>query len=80
MDEERKDLGTQGQEDSMKGKMKHAAGKVQSKAGEVLGDKEMEAKGKMKEAGGKAQSSFGEGERKVDNALNPDQPSGSTDV
>ncbi len=68
-----KDLGTQGQEDTLKGKLNQAAGKVQSKTGEVLGNDEMKARGDAKQAGGKVQSAFGQGEQKVDNALNPDK-------
>ncbi|HTK11812.1 MAG TPA: CsbD family protein [Ktedonobacteraceae bacterium] len=75
MTEKKKDLGTQGQEDTLKGKMKQAAGKVQEKTGQALGDKEMEAKGDMKQSGGKAQSTMGKGKQKVDKALNPDKPS-----
>jgi len=72
--EQDKDLRTKGQEHTLKGKLKETAGKVQSKAGELTGNEEMEAKGKAKQAGGKVQSTFGKGEQKVDKALNPDNP------
>ena len=70
-----KDLGTQGQEDTVKGKFKEAAGKVQSKVGELTGNEKMKAKGDVKQMGGKAQSTLGKGEKKVDQALDPDAPS-----
>lgn len=72
--EPRKDLGTQGQEDSLKGKLKETAGKVQSKVGEATGNKNMKAKGDAKKLGGKAQKTVGKGERKLDNTLNPHNP------
>jgi uncharacterized protein YjbJ (UPF0337 family) len=72
-DRPRKDLGTKGSEDTLKGKVKDVAGKVQRKVGEVTGNREMEAKGAAKQAEGKTQKTFGKGERKVDDALNPDR-------
>ncbi len=69
-----KDLGTQGQEDTMKGKLKEATGKVQSKVGEFTGNEKMKAKGDAKQLGGKAQSTVGKGEKKVDQALDPEPP------
>ena len=68
-----KDLGTQGQEDTLKGKLKEAAGKVQSKVGQVTGDTDTEAKGDAKQLEGKGQKTLGKGERKVDNVLDPDK-------
>jgi uncharacterized protein YjbJ (UPF0337 family) len=73
-----KDLGTQGEEDTLKGKLNQAGGKIQSKAGEVLGNKDMQAKGDAKQVGGKVQSTFGQGEKKVDDALNPDKVDDTT--
>ena len=70
----RKDLGTQGQEDKLKGKAKEAAGKVQSKVGEVTNNQDLKAKGDAKQVEGKAQSALGKGERKVDQALDPKNP------
>lgn len=69
MDDQNKDLGTQGQEDTLKGKMNKAAGKVESTAGDVFGNESMKAKGEAKQAGGSVQSTLGKGERKVDDAL-----------
>lgn len=64
-----KDLGTQGDEDTLKGKVKEAAGKVQSKVGEVTNNPDLKAKGDAKQVGGKVQSTVGKGERKVDDTL-----------
>ena len=66
-----KDLGTQGAEDTVKGTVNKAAGKVQSTVGKVTGDKETQAKGKVREAGGTVQSKVGQAEQKVDEKLNP---------
>jgi uncharacterized protein YjbJ (UPF0337 family) len=70
---DQKDLGTQGKEDTLKGKLKEAAGKVQSKVGQVTGNEEMEAKGDAKQVSGKVQTTGGKVEQKVDHALNPDK-------
>lgn len=67
-----KDLGTQGVEDTVKGKTRRASGTVQKKVGQVTGNKSMEAKGKAREVGGKVQSKAGKAERKVDTKLNED--------
>ena len=67
-----KDLGTQGQEDTLKGKMKQAAGKVQSAVGNATDNPKAKAKGDIKQAEGKAQETLGKGERKVDQAINTD--------
>jgi uncharacterized protein YjbJ (UPF0337 family) len=69
-----KELGTQGQEDTVKGKLKEATGKVQSKVGELTGNEKMKAKGDAKQLGGKAQSTVGKGEQKVDQALHSEPP------
>ncbi len=68
-DNDNKDLGTQGTEDSLKGKANQAAGKVQNKVGQVTDNKETQAKGKVREAGGKAQETAGHVEKNVDNTL-----------
>ena len=64
-----KDLGTQGVEDTVKGKAKQVSGTVQKKAGQLTDDKSMEAKGKTREVGGKVQSKAGKVEQKVDSKL-----------
>ena len=38
MDEEKKDLGTKGKSDTLKGKVNQTAGKVQKKVGQATGD------------------------------------------
>lgn len=70
MADKEKDLGTQGTEDTAKGKLNEAAGTVQKKTGKALGNEEMEAKGKVRRASGKAQAKAGKVERKADDALN----------
>jgi uncharacterized protein YjbJ (UPF0337 family) len=69
MTDENKDLGTQGVEDTVKGKAKEVGGKVQKNVGKATGDKTTEAKGKVREVGGKAQAKGGELERKADEKL-----------
>jgi uncharacterized protein YjbJ (UPF0337 family) len=69
---EDKDLGTQGHEDTLKGKMKQAAGKVQSAIGDATDNPKTQAKGDIKQAEGKTQETLGKGERKVDQALDDD--------
>lgn len=46
--------------DQVKGSLKDAAGKVQQKAGEVVGSKEQQAKGLAKQAEGKMQKTVGD--------------------
>ncbi len=58
MDDQHKDLGTQGRENTVKGKLDQAVGKVQEKVGEATGNTELEAKGKGKQVKGKAQTAL----------------------
>ena len=46
--------------DQVKGSIKEAAGKVQQKAGEILGSKEHESKGRTKKAKGMVQRKVGD--------------------
>jgi uncharacterized protein YjbJ (UPF0337 family) len=46
--------------DQIKGTIKDAAGKVQRKAGEVVGSSEQQAKGALKQAEGKSQKALGD--------------------
>jgi len=46
--------------DQVKGELKEAAGKVQEKAGELVGSKTQEAKGLAREVAGKAQKNLGD--------------------
>lgn len=71
---EDKDLGAQGEEHTLKGKLKQAAGKVQSKVGEATGNTDMESKGKGKQVEGTAQSTLGNAEKKVDNVIDRNTP------
>ena len=64
-----KDLGEQGAEDKLKGKVNQAAGTVQKKVGQATGDTSTEAKGKVREVGGKVQSKAGDVEQKADDKL-----------
>ncbi len=73
MADENKDLGTQGQEDTLKGKLDQAVGKVQQKAGQATGNTELEGKGDAKQAGGTVKSTLGNAEQKVDSVLDPDK-------
>ncbi len=45
--------------DRMEGKVKEGTGWMQDKAGEVTGDREMEARGESERTEGKAQGAFG---------------------
>ena len=46
--------------DQIKGTIKDAAGKVQRKAGEVVGSSEQQVKGAVKQAEGKSQKALGD--------------------
>jgi uncharacterized protein YjbJ (UPF0337 family) len=46
--------------DQVKGAVKDAAGKVQSKTGEIIGSPEQQGKGMAKQAEGKAQKRMGD--------------------
>lgn len=46
-------------QDQVKGSVKDAAGKVQQKAGEVIGSDKQQAQGTQKEAEGKVQKTVG---------------------
>lgn len=56
--------------DQIKGSMKDAAGKVQEKAGELVGSKEQQAKGLAKQAEGKVQKGVGDTREAIDDAVN----------
>jgi uncharacterized protein YjbJ (UPF0337 family) len=68
-DQER-DLGMQGQENTFKGKMKRAVGKIQTKFGQATGNREIEMKGRAKQVEGTAQSAAGNVQQKVDDTKN----------
>ena len=46
--------------DQVKGKAKHVAGKIQEKAGRLVGSKKQEAKGLAKQVTGKARETAGD--------------------
>jgi uncharacterized protein YjbJ (UPF0337 family) len=54
--------------DQVKGAAKDAAGKVQQKAGDLVGNHKQEAKGLAKQAEGKTQKSFGDAKEAIKNA------------
>jgi uncharacterized protein YjbJ (UPF0337 family) len=56
--------------DEMEGKFEQAKGVFKDKAGEVTGDRDLEAEGEAQRAGGKMQEGFGTARRKVGEAIN----------
>lgn len=73
-DKPKQDLGTKGVKDQVAGKAKEVAGKVQGGVGNVTNDDLLKAKGKAKQVEGKVQQTGGKVERKVDEALDPNNP------
>lgn len=55
--------------DQIKGAVKEAAGKVQSKTGEIIGSPEQEAKGLVKQVEGKTQKNVGDAKEGVKDAI-----------
>ena len=55
--------------DQVKGAVKEAAGKVQSKTGEMIGSKEQQAKGMAKQAEGKTQKKVGDAKEVLKDAV-----------
>ena len=55
--------------DEMKGKIEKAKGYVKEKAGQAIGNRDVEAEGAADRTAGKAQESFGKGKRKAGEAL-----------
>ncbi|MGV8804912.1 MAG: CsbD family protein [Polaromonas sp.] len=55
--------------DQVKGALKEAAGKVQSKAGEIVGSTEQQAKGLVKQAEGKTQKNVGDAKEVLKDAV-----------
>ncbi|MBC7699307.1 CsbD family protein [Aquabacterium sp.] len=54
--------------DQVKGAVKDAAGKVQQKAGDMVGNHKQEAKGLAKQAEGKTQKAFGDAKEAIKDA------------
>lgn len=61
-----RNLTERGTENSLKGKIKHAAGHVKDAIGGLTGDKSMQAEGKVDQLKGSVQDKFGEVQRDVD--------------
>jgi uncharacterized protein YjbJ (UPF0337 family) len=57
-------------EDTLKGKAKDVAGRVERQVGEWTGDEESQAKGAAKQAEGKVQNAFGKAKDAVNDKLN----------
>ena len=55
--------------DQVKGAIKDAAGKVQEKAGELVGSEEQQIKGLRKQVSGKLQKGFGDAKEVVKDAV-----------
>ena len=55
--------------DQVKGALKEAAGKVQTKAGELIDSPEQEAKGLLKQAEGKTQKNVGDAKEVLKDAV-----------
>ena len=55
--------------DQVKGAVKEAAGKVQSKAGEIIGSREQEAKGLVKQVEGRTQKNVGDAKEALKDAV-----------
>ena len=55
--------------DQVKGAVKDAAGKVQSKTGEIIGSPEQQAKGMAKQVEGKAQKNLGDAKEVLKDAV-----------
>ena len=55
--------------DEVKGKWEQAKGFVKDKAGEVTGDRDLEARGEAQRAGGKTQETWGRFKRHVSDAV-----------
>lgn len=56
--------------DQAKGTVKNITGKVQEKAGKLMGDKEQQVKGLNKQIEGTAQNTFGDVKEVVKDAIN----------
>lgn len=55
--------------DEVKGKWEKTKGTVKDKAGEITGDRDLEAEGEAQHAGGEAQDAWGKTKRKVSEAV-----------
>lgn len=69
MDNEQKDLGTQGQMNALKGKHNQASGWFQKVVGKMTGNRERQVKGTLQETGGVIPSKVGEAEQQADRTI-----------
>lgn len=54
--------------DEIKGKAEHVGGRIKEKAGELLGDREMEREGQLDQAKGRAEQDEARAEEKLERA------------
>jgi uncharacterized protein YjbJ (UPF0337 family) len=69
MNYEEKDLGTQGKEDTLKGKVDQALGKGQEKAGQRTNNPDLEARGDVNQTRGTTQATYGNAEQQTNHTL-----------
>jgi uncharacterized protein YjbJ (UPF0337 family) len=67
-----KTLGELGAENSLKGKISHAAGHLKDAVGGLTGDKSLQAEGKVDQLKGKLQDGLGGVQRDLDRATRDD--------
>jgi uncharacterized protein YjbJ (UPF0337 family) len=67
-----KSLTERGTENSLKGKISHAAGHVKDALGGLTGDKSMQTEGKIDQLKGKVQDGIGKVERDLDRPVDRD--------
>ncbi|HEX2208189.1 MAG TPA: CsbD family protein [Longimicrobium sp.] len=65
-------LGERGADNSLKGKITHAAGHIKDALGGLTGDKSMQAEGKVDQVKGKLQDGLGEVQRDLDRGTRND--------
>jgi uncharacterized protein YjbJ (UPF0337 family) len=66
-------LGERGAENSLKGKISHAAGHVKDALGGLTGDKSLQTEGKVDQLKGKLQDGLGEAQMDIDRGLRGDK-------
>ena len=70
---DRKDLGTEGVKDQLKGAAKQVEGRVRGTVGSATGNTGEQLKGKAQEVGGKVRRKFGEAEQDADAESDADE-------
>ena len=70
---EDRNLGERGADNSLKGKITHAAGHVKDALGGLTGDKSLQTEGKVDQLKGKIQDKVGEVQRDVDRSRRDDR-------